>query len=817
MTPSAIGWGSPEWLLPAAVLATLALVVLLRGYARAALPLRIRLAALLLKALAVAALALSLAEPLLHGTRPRPGANLFLLVADNSRSLEIRDPGATRSRGELLRALVEKDAPWRRRLSQDFEVRSYAFDTGLRAVTDFADLSFDGGASSLRQALSSAGERFRGRPLAGILFFTDGNFTDGSFTDGSVTAGGSTRGGAGGALASEEEIAAWGLPPVYPVPLGEDARPRDVRWQDVAVSQSVFETAPVTITAQVAGQGVEGEEVLAQVLDERGATLAAEALRLEDGRPATVRFRLRPEAPGIVFYTLRVTTRAESSEASAPAGAPAGATGPPGGGGEATLANNVRLVAVDRSGGPYRVLYVSGRPNWEFKFLRRALEAESEIDLVGLLRIARREPKFDYRARAGEGTNPLFRGFGNQGDEDAERYDEPVLIRLGTDGAEELRGGFPRTAEDLYRYHAVIVDDLEAEFFSADQKSLLEDFVSQRGGGLLMLAGPESFAGGAYGRSPIGEALPVYVDRLPAAAAAGAEHRLELTREGWLEPWMRLRDNESEERARFASMPPFRALDRVRGEKPGASVVLEAAGPGGARAPALVVQRYGKGRAAALLVGDLWRWSLRRKPEDERDLERVWRQTVRWLVSEVPGRVDVEVARREEAPGRPLAIRVRARDAGFVPLENASVTVRVTPPGGEELSLAAVASAEEAGAYEAAYVPRAPGAYRLGAVVSAPDGSAVGEREAGWADEGFLAEFRRLEPDRAALETIARATGGEVVSSGGLEAFVASLEGREAPVTEPWTYPLWHQWGVFVFALACLAGEWALRRLRGLP
>ena len=41
---------------------------------------------------------------------------------------------------------------------------------------------------------------------------------------------------------------------------------------------------------------------------------------------------------------------------------------------EATLANNRRLATVDRGGGPYRVLYVGGRPNWEFKFLRRAVE-----------------------------------------------------------------------------------------------------------------------------------------------------------------------------------------------------------------------------------------------------------------------------------------------------------------------------------------------------------------------------------------------------------------------------------------------------------
>ena len=69
-----------------------------------------------------------------------------------------------------------------------------------------------------------------------------------------------------------------------------------------------------------------------------------------------------------------------------------------------------------------------------------------------------------------------------------------MLIRLGNklDGV-ELRDGFPKTADELYRYHAIVLDDLEAGFFTPDQLALLRNFVSQRGGGLLMLGGPDSF------------------------------------------------------------------------------------------------------------------------------------------------------------------------------------------------------------------------------------------------------------------------------------------------------------------------------------
>ena len=60
--------------------------------------------------------------------------------------------------------------------------------------------------------------------------------------------------------------------------------------------------------------------------------------------------------------------------------------------GEATLANNLRVVTVHRDRGPYRILYVAGRPNWEFKFIRRALTSDAEIELVGLLRSLTRNP-----------------------------------------------------------------------------------------------------------------------------------------------------------------------------------------------------------------------------------------------------------------------------------------------------------------------------------------------------------------------------------------------------------------------------------------
>jgi uncharacterized membrane protein len=794
-----------DWQTFAAALSAVALGVTVLSYRRAGSTAYVRAAAGVLKATGVVALAVCLVEPLRSGVRPRPGSNLFLVLADNSRSLAIHDPGKQRSRGDELRQLLTEKSAWQERLAVDFDVRSYAFDDRLRAIDDFSQLTLDGDSSAMAGSLAVLAQRYRGKPIAGILMFTDGNATD---------------------LADGEHK--WtDLPPVYPVVLGSDEALADVSVTRVAVSQTNFEAAPVTIAAEVDCRGLDGRPVVVRVLDEDGKECERRTVKSSapsssgraptlSGRSTVERFQLRPERPGVSFYT--VVASLEGEEALDDDDSPARGSQARGKArtDEATLENNRRLVVVDRGGGPYRVLYVGGRPNWEFKFLRRAATEDDELNLVGLLRIARREPKFTFRGRPGERTNPLYRGFGNQADEQAEQYDEPVLLRLGTEDADELRGGFPKSEEDLFRYHALIFDDVEAGFFSHEQMSLVQQFVSRRGGGFLMLGGRESFAKGGYNRTPIGEVLPVYLDR-PAAFGGEGGFRLALSREGWLQPWVRVRSTEPEEEKRLAEMPSFKSANRLDAIKPGATVLASIETADGAKKPALVVQSFGRGRAAALVIGDLWRWHLRRKAGTESDLDKSWRQTVRWLVADVPQRVEVVTQRPDDAAGRGVRIAIRARDEHFEPLDDASVAVRVKTPDGREIELTAEPSERRPGEYETTFAARTPGAYRATVIVKAADASEIGRREAGWTVERATDELRTLRPNRELLGRLAEATQGELVAAHRLDGFVADLPNRKVPIVEAWTYPLWHQWPVFLFAVGCLVGEWGLRRWNAMP
>ena len=852
-----------DWLIPGAIFLLFSIALLVWSYrGTSGSSGGRRLVCFTLKLVGVIALAACLLEPLWSHERARPGSNYFGILADNSQGMKIRDRNATRSRGEELADLLSAAKPaWQPVLDETFQVRRYLFDAKLRSSRDFSDLIFDGRVSSMVSSLRTLADRYKGQPLAGVLLLTDGNATD--LTEGLPDL--------------------TGLPPIYPVVMGTDDDIQDIALQRVTTSQTAFEDAPVTVQAEAMATGYAGETVVARLIkvtrppalaatgstaagrsasthragatgSPAGASSAAahgagstapggvEKLVAEqrqrvskDNDTVSFRFQVKPEEPGLSFYRVEVAPGSEAAT--------------PGRSGEATLANNHRVLVVDRGRGPYRILYVSGRPNWEYKFLQRAILADEQLQLVGLLRIARREPKFEFRGRAGESSNPLFRGFGNQSKEEIERYDQPVLIRLNTKDEFELRGGFPKLPEDLYGYHAILVDDLESEFFTPDQLTLLQKFVSERGGGFMMLGGMESLQEGKFQRTPVGDMLPVYLDQPgenPSAGRLPGELRLSLTREGLLQPWARLRNNEADEAQRLRDVPPFGVLNHVRGIKPGAIPIANVTDGNNPPQPALVAQRYGNGRSAALLLGDVWHWGLKDEA-NHKDMDKAWRQIMRWLVSDVPQRTELVAQAVPGDANQAIRLMVRVRDPKFQPLDNASVSIVITPvgtdssgesadtaaavpatagtatakgmtnrPAASQVRLTAEPSLSEPGVYEATYIPRNTGGYQAEALVQDNTGLEVGRAEAGWTSDPAADEFRSLKPNRALLETIAKRTGGEVIPAARLEAFAKGLPNRKAPVTENWTSPLWHQAGVFLFALACFIAEWGLRRSRGL-
>jgi len=793
MTVAALSFHVSAWAWVALAIAVILIPLAWLSLAPAGRHSRTLAVGLALRTLGIGLLVMSLLDPQWTAPRAVRGANVFAVVADNSQGLDVLEPGAALTRGEELQSRLEEGSrTWMARIAGDFQLRTYVFDRSMRRVRDFGRLDFTGDRSDIGAALKALQERYAGQPLAGVLLLTDGNATDGA--------------------PAGNEFA--GLAPVYPVVVGESGMP-DLRIAETAVRQTAFDDGPVTVRVDLQGVALGARDVSVSILTLGTSGGVAPApdlppparIRLPDnGGLATTTFNWRPTGGGVRFLQVEART----PEGGSPE--------------EATLLNNRRIVMVDRGRAARRILYVGGRPGWEFKFLNRALAEDPQLQMVGLLRVARREPKFEFKGRAGESSNPMFRGFGS-GTEEAPRYDQPVLVRVNARDEHELRNGFPTNAGELFAYDAVILDDVEAGFFTTDQLALLRRFSADRGGGLLVLGGADSLDDGNFANSPLAAALPVHLDRRAAEHPRGAL-RWSLTREGWVEPWTRVRPTEAEERARLQSLPPLFVAHGFAHVKPGATVLSVIEDESGNTFPALVAQPFGNGRVACLATGDIWRWGMK-ETTDEGGLARTWRQMARWLVTEVPSQVEI---RAEGAADGSTELHVHVRDKSFSPLDLARVQVSIrridsasaenddgAGSAFESATLPAEPVRDSPGTFSVRFPGRDPGAYLASAHVTTLADEVVGQAETGWVTDPAREEFRSLEPNRPFLEKIARETGGRVLAWNELDAFAASLPSRSAPIEEMQSQPVWHSAGVFLVVLCCIGAEWLWRRWRGLP
>ena len=100
------------------------------------------------------------------------------------------------------------------------------------------------------------------------------------------------------------------------------------------------------------------------------------------------------------------------------------------------------------------------------------------------------------------------------------------------------------------------------------------------------------------------------------------------------------------------------------------------------RVPALVAQQFGKGHVGALLIGDLWRWGLRRRRHggETTSIARGDRPSAgSWATSPAGSRS--RSARRPRRAAPAVEVSVRVRDAEYRPLDNAKVALKLTLPG----------------------------------------------------------------------------------------------------------------------------------------
>ena len=456
---------------------------------------------------------------------------------------------------------------------------------------------------------------------------------------------------------------------------------------------------------------------------------------------------------------------------------------------EAIVENNTRSALLSPVARKRRLLVLGGAPGYEHSFLVRALTEDPSFEIDSIVR----------KGKDGSGRDTF-------------------LIQAGGGRGATLTTGFPATRAELFAYDTVIIGNLEGEFFGRTQIDMLAEFVSVRGGGLLLLGGRTFLQRGIAG-SPLEAALPVELnDRRGGAAVraeqgegASARNMVTVTPEGALHPIMRVAATPEASRQQWAALPPLASSAPVGGPRPGVSVLAVTQLANGAQVPLIAIQRYGRGRSMVFSGEASWRWKMLR-PSTDRTYEFFWRQAARWLSSDAPDPVSLSLP-DSPAHGDSIAIRLETRDADFAPVPDAAVEATLASPGQEPTPLALRPSGN--GQQAATVVADTPGLYRVRA--EARRGSA----SLGVADRWFYVggadpEFADARLNDPFLRRLARQSGGQYVPADDIDRIIAAVSASVPQTLEPERRDLWHEPWAIALVIALLAAEWILRRAWGM-
>ena len=139
----------------------------------------------------------------------------------------------------------------------------------------------------------------------------------------------------------------------------------------------------------------------------------------------------------------------------------------------------------------------------------------------------------------------------------------------------ELAEGFPVSAAELFAYDAVVIGSYEAASLRPEQHRLLKEFVDQRGGSVLMLAGRHGLAAGGWQNAALAQTLPAQLAGRQVTALVQRPVRAQPTLYGVQSPILRFDPDPKRNADRWKNLPLLADYQAVGRLKPGAIVLLE--------------------------------------------------------------------------------------------------------------------------------------------------------------------------------------------------------------------------------------------------
>jgi uncharacterized membrane protein len=444
--------------------------------------------------------------------------------------------------------------------------------------------------------------------------------------------------------------------------------------------------------------------------------------------------------------------------------------------GETNLENNKLTRVLWVQSGKHRILYVEGEPRWEYKFIRRAVEDDPAVSIVSMLRTTQNK-----------------------------------IYRQGIATPNELEEGFPSKPEDLFEYEGIILGSVEEAFFTPGQTEAIKNFVDQRGGGLLFLAGRSSLADGGYNAAPFSDLLPV---QLPQRKNTFQRTFVaaELTDAGRRSLLCRIEDDAEKSNRHWEILPYLANYQDPGIPKPGA-VVLARVDVGGNHLPLLMTENYGRGRSAVFATAGSWRWRMQ-QPLGDVSQETFWRQLLRWVVGATPARVVASTANANLEDEGHVELRAEVRDKQYLPASDAQVEAKVIAPDGSSETVPLHPEPLSPGVYAADWQAQKAGSY-VAEVTARQAGAPLGRDALTFRREDGQAENFHREQNRELLQKLAEQTGGHYYTPRDARRLPREIAFSEAGITGREIKEIWDMPVVFLLVLALKSTEWLLRRRWG--
>jgi len=801
-----VGWGQEGvvigWVyeIPAwgwVLIALLAVGLSVWSYSRMLGPLGARMGLAVFRAVLLLVIAAVLAGPMLVLRRDDIEPDWLLMLVDRSASMQIKDmhPDSAGggsgyiSRDEALRGALDQHADLfgENQLGQDHRLLWLGFDANIYPVEPFGESGDSLGESygrttALRTAIEQALSRAGGRPVSGVVVFTDGRSPQST----------------GVGLIRRLGQHAVG---VFPVPLGSAQQPIDLSLAQVDAPDRAFvnDTVPVTVWIDhyPADADVAVEHVRVRLVDPHTGEVIDEASPGAGGLREPVRLMGESAVAGPV--TWRVELEYDPPPASAESGRATYEQR------ELITDNNSREIDLELIDRQIRVLYVEGYPRWDYRYLKNVLMREESINSSIMLISA-------------------DRGFTQEGD--------LPITRL------------PRDAQELKPFDVVIIGDVPSDYMSLQQRSLLRDHVAINGAGLLWIGGAH-YTPYSYDTTQLADLLPMGRPGMTELAdPTQGPLRVEPTplakSLNILTLWSPGAPGQEEDLGGDArpawptNLPGLRWAQVLGPLKPSVEVLATALPQKqGSSIPILMRMRYGAGQVLYVATDDTWRW---RYGRGDHYFQQFWVQLIRMLGRHrVQGNsqgVQLRVSHRRVEQGQTVVVELHVSDAMILQRDLPSIAVSITrsgsahhggpqndevierielrpqPPDGAPVPADLASPGRRV--YKALWQPDDPG--QLVLRVSEPVLSDLGIAqpiEVIHPDD----ELRQPLPDHARLAALAQQSGGVVVPLNHLDKLAGLIPNRARRTPNDIREPLWDSPLTLILVLGLLTVEWIGRKI----